>query len=181
MRIYGTLLFISLIFLGCESSSSSSSQLPTNTYTLEETTAQKLHLTKQGHNLTVKEHPSKVIIIDIFATWCPPCRVVAPHLSALQEKYQDEVKIIGLSIEQNKPHEYYTAFKNEYKATYSIANGADNNDLAGRIAADLQQPRSFPIPLMVIYDKEGNYFRHYVGAVPEEMIERDIQSALGQP
>ena len=39
--------------------------------------------------------------------------------------------------------------------------------------------RSYPIPLLVLL-KDGEYYRHYVGAVPEEMIESDLLDALGR-
>ena len=52
-----------------------------------------------------------------------------------------------------------------------------NFKLSNELATLVRQPRSFPIPLLIMF-KDGKYFTHYIGAVPEEMIESDIKEAL---
>lgn len=180
MRFLALLIFISLFFTACDKQDSSvDSQLPVHTFTLEDGALKQYTVTKQGHHVTIKAFPNRVIIFDIFATWCPACNVIAPHLANLQAKYKDKVIVMGLSTEQNKPHSYYDVFAKKHHTNYPISNAQDNFMLMNRIATDLRQPRQFPIPLIVMYDTKGNYFRHYTGAVPEEMIDRDIQTALG--
>ncbi|MDH5465044.1 MAG: TlpA family protein disulfide reductase [Thiovulaceae bacterium] len=180
MRFYALILSMSLLFTACEDSQENTTQIPVASYELETADATIYKMLKQGNNLKIQGHEGKVILIDIFATWCPACKVITPHLSNLGKKYSKELLVLGILIEKNKPHSYVEAYKKKYEATYPISNCEENFDLASRIAADLRQPRSFPIPLMIMYDTKGNYFRHYTGAVPEEIIDRDIQSALGK-
>ncbi len=181
MRFYALITAITLLFSACsDSNDDTASQLEVKEYLLEDSKLTPYHVKKQGNKVTIDEHKGKVILIDIFATWCPACKVIAPHLSNLQKKYPDKLLVMGLSIEPNKEHSFFDAFAKAHNAIYPISNAADNMVLAQRIATDLRQPRSFPIPLIVMYDTEGNYFRHYTGAVPEEIIDRDIASALGQ-
>ncbi|KIM10390.1 MAG: hypothetical protein KU37_10660 [Sulfuricurvum sp. PC08-66] len=175
-----TLLLSALFLTSCSDKPQENSEIPSVKFTLEDTTQKEYTVHKQGRTITIDEAKGKVLIFDIFATWCPSCKVIAPHLGHIQEKYGDSVQVLGILIEEGKPHSYAIEFAQKYGATYPISNSEDNRELAGRIAADMRQPRSFPIPLVVMYDQKGEYFRHYVGAVPEEMIERDVATLLGQ-
>ena len=180
MRFSALVLSLTLLFTACSDSQTETSEIPVTTYELETASTKIYKLLKQGGNLKIEGHQGKVILIDIFATWCPACKVISPHLSNLHQKYPKELLVIGVLIEKNKEHDYVNTYAKKYDAQYPISNCEANFNLASRIAADLRQPRSFPIPLMVLYDTKGNYFRHYTGAVPEEIIDRDIQSALGK-
>lgn len=169
-----------LLFTGCEENKKTAQTISEASFTLEDASLAHYTVIKKGRNVTIKEAPKKVILFDIFATWCPSCKVVAPHLSNIQKTYGDDVLVMGIMIEDNKPHSYSQAFAKEYGVTYPISNARDNRILAARIAADMRQPRSFPIPLLVMYDQNGEYYRHYVGAVPEEMIARDVENLLAK-
>ena len=170
-----------LLFTACEDKQTDeAASLTKHTYTLEDTKGVSYVVNKVGQNITIEGHEGKTIIFDLFATWCPGCKVVAPHLSNMQKKYQDKVLVIGISVQNNVSNETLDAFAKEHHANYPLSNSEDNNILAQRLAYDMRQPRSFPIPLMIMYDKKGDYFRHYIGPVAEEIMDRDILSSQGK-
>ncbi len=155
------------------------SLVSSSSYDLKDLQDIEYEVVKEGHNFSVRGYEDKVIIFDIFATWCPPCRAAAPNLAALQKKHTKDLKIIGVLIEEDKSNEYVQRFVDTYGADYSISNADDNRDLSRAIATAIEVGQSFPIPLMVMYYK-GKYINHYVGAIPEEMVESDIERALGK-
>jgi len=183
MSLKNLLISLSTIFILGACSDSSQNELNSlvsqSTYELKDLKGVNYKVIKEGKNFKVEGLEEKVIIFDIFATWCPPCRAAAPSLSALQDKYTNEVKIIGLLIEEDKSNDYVQRFVDTYKAHYSISNAADNHNLARSVAATTDVGQGFPIPLMVMFYK-GKYINHYIGAVPEEMIEMDIKKALAK-
>lgn len=170
-----------LILTACSDSSQTelNSLVSQSTYELKDLKNVEYHVIKEGKNFSVKGLEDKVILFDIFATWCPPCRAAAPSLSNLQKTYEKEIKIIGVLIEEDKSNDYVQRFVDTYKANYSISNTHDNHDLARAVAATTDVGQGFPIPLMVMFYK-GKYINHYIGAVPEEMIEMDIKKALAK-
>jgi thiol-disulfide isomerase/thioredoxin len=176
-------IILPLLFIGCSSNDSSeadeSNMVASNTFTLTSTDGVDFNVTKSGPNFSVQGHEGKVIMFDIFATWCPPCRAEAPNLTHLQKKYNKEFLIIGVTIEDNIPNKDLEAFKEKYGADYVIVNSKENERLYRAIASATKVGQRFPIPLMVMY-KDGQYITHYVGQTPEEMIESDIKKALGK-
>lgn len=178
-----TLLSISivlpLLFLGCSSGSDDDSMVAANSYHLVDTEGNDFNVTKEGLNFYVKGHEGKVVMFDIFATWCPPCRAEAPNLAHLQKKYPDDLLILGVTIEDEIANADLDAFKEKYEADYAIVNSQDNEKLYRAIASATKVGQRFPIPLMVMY-KDGRYITHYLGQTPEEMIETDLKKALGK-
>ena len=175
-------LLLPLLFIACSSSDSTedeSSMVASNDFHLVSTNGVEYNVTKSGPTFTVKGHEHKVIMFDIFATWCPPCRAEAPHLSDLQAKYKNDLLIIGVTIEDGISNADLDAFKKQYGANYAIVNSKENERLYRAIASATKVGQRFPIPLMVMY-KDGQYLTHYVVQTPEEMIESDIKKALGK-
>jgi len=178
-------IIISLTFLGCSSNSQEDedNMVATNIFQLTATDGTEYNVSKSigsnGATFTVVGQEDKLVMFDIFATWCPPCRAEAPHLSHLQKLYNKEFLIIGITIEDGISNQDLNAFKKKYGAEYAIVNSPDNARLYTAIASATKVGQRFPIPLMVMYNK-GEYFKHYVGQTPEEMIESDIKKALGK-
>ncbi len=135
-----------------------------------------LKLTQNG--IESKDLKDKVLMLNFFATWCPPCKAEIPHLVNLQNKYKDKLQIVAVLLEENKDINKLKSFINEYKINYFVSISEKNFALAKKVYAMVHAPRNMPIPLSVMF-KDGKYIIHYLGAVPEEMIETDIKNALG--
>jgi thiol-disulfide isomerase/thioredoxin len=56
-----------------------------------------------GKTLSIADHKGKVVLIDFWATWCPPCRAEIPNVVATYKKYHDQgFDIIGVSLDQDR-------------------------------------------------------------------------------
>ncbi len=182
-----TIIFISaLLFQGCsqeEEIESANDLLSTkislNEYILTSTDNEQFVVQKSDTGFILEEAHGKVIIFDIFATWCPPCQASSSHLASLQKKYKDDLVVIGITIEDNIPNTKLEDFKRKFGAKYIIVNSLENRRLINEIASELDLGARFPIPLMAMY-KDGTLVNHYVGAIEEEFLESDIKKALGK-
>lgn len=179
------LLFIfSLIFQGCSEEKTESqevnSMVSKNEYVLTSLKNEQFIITKKDEGFVLEGAEGKVVILDIFATWCPPCRAAASHLSSLQSKYKDDLVIIGLSVEDGITNAKLAEFKEEHSAEYVLVDSKmATRRLISELATTLELGARFPIPTMALYI-DGKLINHYVGAVEEEFIDSDIKRALGK-
>jgi len=178
-------LFIacSMLFLtGCSSEKKKAADDNKSTKTAEEIKSEKIVLqdvsgkeivvTSLDKGFSFAGFENKVVLVNFFTTWCPPCKAEIPHLNNLQEKYKDNFVIISVLLEENKSNEEISNFMKYNNIHYIITNSIENFKLA-QSAGGVKN-----IPLMFLYDKEGKYSTHYVGAIPEEMIDADIKKVL---
>jgi len=124
--------------------------------------------------LKFKGYEDKIILLDFFATWCPPCRAEMPHLVNLQKKYGDKIQIFSVLMEENKENSELTDFIKEFELNFPILNSKENFFLSQALGGIKS------LPTLVVYDKSGEYFTHFLGAAPEEMLDAAIVKALAK-
>jgi len=101
---------------------------------------------------TLSKLKGKVVIVDFWATWCPPCKKEVPHLVNFYEKYKDKgLLVLGVSAEEKQTLE---TFRKENNVTYPILLG--NNEVFQKFGV-----RS--IPHTIFIDKKGNIRKTQVG------------------
>jgi len=184
IKILSTLVAFTLLFGGCssdkkaESVADANAILATNEIVLTGLDKKQYVIQKKAAGFTLDGAASKVLLIDIFATWCPPCQAEASHLASLQSKYKDSLVILGVSIEDGIEDVKLQAFREQFGASYALVNSGTNAKMIEAVATKLKIGRDFGIPLMALY-KDGILINYYQGAVEEEFIESDIKKALG--
>ena len=188
--ILTSLLAVTLLFQACSkedkvnttthmAKQKTNAPLSTNQFILKSLDNKEYVIDKKADGFALKGAEGKVVIFDIFATWCPPCQAEASHLSALQKKYKDSLVILGVSIEEGIQNQKLLDFRTQYDANYILVNSSENRRLVNAVASKLNVGRNFGIPLMAMY-KDGKLVNFYQGAVEEEFIESDIKKALGK-
>ncbi len=173
-----SLLLVTLVLSSC-SNEDESELVSGDKFELKSFSDQKYTVYKEANDYQLVGYENKIVIYDIFATWCPPCRASATHLTSLEKKYKDNLKVIALTIEKKLSLDDLNAFRDKYNAKYFISTSGDNQDLVRMLTSSIKAGADFGIPLQIMY-KNGKYVTHYVGAIPEEMLESDILKAIGK-
>jgi thiol-disulfide isomerase/thioredoxin len=182
---FKTLAFLSilsiLVLSGCDSKTENESSnkaekkevvVKKTNFILKTTDNLDLNVKVDGDKIIFKDYPEKLVLLNFFATWCPPCKAEIPNLIELQNKYANDFKVVSVLLEDNKSNEEIIEFINEYKINYAVTNGKQNfllSEALGEIKS---------IPTMFLLDKESKIFQKYVGIVPVEMMEIDIKKLL---
>ena len=132
---------------------------------------------KEGWVFTGYEN--KVILLNFFGTWCPPCKAEIPHLLNIRKQLKDNFEIIAIDVGKRggglNTQEELNSFIQEFGVTYPIVTGADNPKLFSAVS-DLNPSGS--IPFMLLFNKKGEFMKPYIGMKPEEMLFSDISQTI---
>jgi peroxiredoxin len=131
-------------------------------------TVQDMH----GQDVRLASFRGRVILLNFWATWCPPCRVEIPDLVALQDAYGDDLVVLGLSIDDTV--DKLVPFAEEFRMNYPV--------LVGRGREEIQDAYGvWGLPVSVIIDRDGRISRKHSGLASREQLERWIEPLLGAP
>lgn len=152
---------------------------PAKVFTLSSTKMKSHTVTVSSQKVIFQDTTQPIVIVNLFATWCPPCIGEIPYLNDLQKKYKEKLFVVGILTHDSIMQDALDTFMAKNQINYFISNGTDNDTFADQLAITLDLPENFSIPLTVMY-VNGEYFTHYEGSVPVEMIEYDIEQAKKQ-
>ncbi len=140
----------------------------------------ELNITITGKRIESHDFDQPLLLLNFFATWCPPCRGELPDLSQLQRKHAKNLFIVGILVNDEQNSTQLRHFMEKYGANYFISYAKTNDELAAIAIKELNLPENFPIPLSILY-KDGTFYRYYEGAMPVEMMENELKQALKKP
>lgn len=152
---------------------------PAKVFTLSSTKMKSHTVTVSSQKVIFQDTTQPIVIVNLFATWCPPCIGEIPYLNDLQKKYKEKLFVVGILTHDSIMQDALDTFMAKNQINYFISNATDNDTFANQLAITLDLPENFSIPLTVMY-VNGEYFTHYEGSVPVEMIEYDIEQAKKQ-
>ena len=123
----------------------------------------------EGQVWRLSDDRGKVVLVNYWATWCPPCREELPDLVQLANSYSHgELDVLGISMDDGR-EATVRRFVSEYKIPYTIAMPGDNFPLSSAVEA---------IPTTVLIDKQGRVAKTYVGAARGRVFRADIDALL---
>jgi thiol-disulfide isomerase/thioredoxin len=158
-QFLATAVFLALILTGCTDSNKRADAGAAD-FNLQD---------MNGRNVKLSDYRGKVVVLDFWATWCPPCRASIPGLEKLHKTYKDKgLVVLAVSLDQGGWDDVKT-FLSEYGVTYTVLQGTDD-------VSELYQVRT--IPMILVVDKAGKITKRYLGYGNEEDLEKDIKAVL---
>ncbi|MCS6858779.1 MAG: tetratricopeptide repeat protein [Abditibacteriales bacterium] len=131
----------------------------------------------EGGTARMSDFAGKVVVLDWWGSWCPPCRAELPHFQALYTKYKDRVVFIGMNWEQpTTPDRVGTVKKFMADNRYDFPVVLDHDQTAGR-AYGIEA-----FPTVFVVDRRGNILYRNIGYRPgvERLLEAQIEDALSR-
>jgi thiol-disulfide isomerase/thioredoxin len=123
-----------------------------------------------GQPISTTAYHGKVVLINFWATWCPPCREEIPEMIALANKYKDNLQIIGVSMDDDPP-ETVRAFARAHNMNYPIVMGSDKlSEEYGGVDA---------LPTTFVLDTSGRVVQKHMGLYSPEVYDGEIHALLG--
>jgi glutathione peroxidase-family protein len=128
-----------------------------------------------GAPIKLSNYSGKVLLVNLWATWCGPCRLETPELVKLNKEFHPQgVEVIGLSTEDYaESAQSVPEFVHNFNVDYRVGWGRD-------IAGDLMQGRD-AIPQSFIISRSGRILKRFVGFNPTatpDQIREALQEAL---
>ena len=121
-----------------------------------------------GHSWRLTDHRGEVVLLNFWATWCPPCREETPGLVRLSKSYpQSQLDVIGVSMDEGGPA-VVRQFVSQFKIPYTVAMPGDL-PLASTIEG---------LPTTLLIDKQGRVAKTYVGGASERVFRADVDALL---
>lgn len=130
----------------------------------------------EGNVQKIKDLHGKVVILDFWATYCPPCIEEIPHLMQLESKYgPDDLVVIGLHVGGEEDQPKVPDFVKRLKITYPL--GYPEEALTAYIFG-----QDSAIPQTAVFDRNGNLVKKITGFSPEikQELDQTVDTAIRQ-
>lgn len=156
-KILGIVMILALVFINCAKAENSTQSARTfidaPNFLLRDL---------DGNDLSLSDYKDKVLFLNFWATWCPPCRAEIPDFVAAYNEHKDKgLAIIGISFDDLSP-ERLRSFIKKNDIGYPIAFGT-------RKIVDDYEPGEY-IPTTIIIDKKGKIRNKHVGPLDKQSL-----------
>ncbi len=125
----------------------------------------------EGKAVRLADFQGKVVVVNFWATWCPPCLHEIPEFIRFQTAYADKgVVVVGINFMDNINQKELDEFKKNNKINYTLLYGTPSK--VGQLANDLGGVLGLPVSKLL--DKKGQVLSSHIGG----LTERDLQNLV---
>jgi thiol-disulfide isomerase/thioredoxin len=125
--------------------------------------------TLAGETITLNDYRGKVVMLNFWATWCPPCRAEMPSIQAAYDQYEDRGFVV-LAINNSEPASQITPFANTLDLGFPIVLDT---------SARLQQIFGIQgYPTSIFINAEGNVYATHTGMITPDQLTTYIETGL---
>ncbi len=192
MRYWKVLVSLALVFsfIGCgvkDGSASKSVYKDGERIELTSVMGSKVTLLRKNGGFVLEGDESKILMLDIFGTFCKPCQEEASSLMDFQIKHEKDILLIGFNFLETVTNQYVVDnFSSKFNAYYFIVNSPENSKIVNTITQDIEYRQALQVPFKVVL-KDGKYQnltdiyennpnnKFYIGAVKIDVIQKDMK------
>jgi thiol-disulfide isomerase/thioredoxin len=122
-----------------------------------------------GATVKLADYKGKVVMLNFWGTWCPPCRKEIPALIAVQDEYREKgFVILGVAFEDTA--DAVKAYAADMRINYPLAMAQDDfEDAYGPV---------YGLPLSMFVARDGSICKRHFGELTKERVEQEIKSLL---
>lgn len=122
-----------------------------------------------GSTFKLEDYRGKVLVIDFWGTFCPPCVKQVPELVKLNEKYRDRgLALVGLTADPKSDQKLVEDFIQKFQVNYQI--GYDNSWISEAFLKGTEDDTGAPpIPQLFVISRDGRVIEHLIGEQPGRM------------
>ena len=132
--------------------------------------------TLTGDPLDLADLRGDVVVVNVWGSWCPPCREEAPVLARASADYAArDVSFVGVNVKDNRPAAL--AFEDRYGITYP---SIDDSSGQGVLALSAYVPAA-AVPVTLVLDRQGRVAARVLGTVRESTLRALLDAVLAEP
>lgn len=127
----------------------------------------------EGRNVRLADLRGKAVLLNFWATWCPPCKIEMPWFVDLQKQYGPQgLQVVGVAMDEGNAHDAVAKFAKEMGLNYTVLLGNDKvADQYGGVDA---------LPTTFYIGRDGKIVTRVFGLVSHKEIEDNVRAALNQ-
>lgn len=125
-----------------------------------------------GQRWQLRDHRGDVVVVNFWATWCPPCREETPGLVRVAHRYQSKgLSVAGIAMDEGGMGPVRSFIK-DFSVDYPVLVPDSSFLLAEQVEG---------LPTTFLVDRQGRIAKTYVGEVRENVFRADIEALLNEP
>jgi peroxiredoxin len=123
----------------------------------------------QGNPVSLRDYRGKVVLVNNWATWCPPCKTEMPELQAYYRIHTKQGFVI-VAIESGEPANTVTGFVQQFELTFPVWLDLDGNAV--------KTFKNWDLPSSYVVDQQGILRMSWTGPVNQAILEKYVTPLL---